>query len=279
MVGCPRSGTTLLQSLIASHSAVASFPESNLFLCLTAPESRRGKLGIAAKGARRAFLKFLSEIEHSEMQSLLPPYAFSLKQYANSFIKTLDTLAIQQGKNWWLEKTPYHLRRVDVIEKLVQNPKFIHILRNGEDVVASLYEVTHKYPGTWGGAKDIDQCLSEWIRDIKLTACYASKPNHTIVRYEKLLADPKSTLDKVCQFIGITYSDELIEERALAADKIVKSREVWKGGVAQPLRPANSQKFLNTFNEKEQRYILEKISHIDLNNLASLSKINEEVRS
>ncbi|MGC1525664.1 MAG: sulfotransferase, partial [Phormidesmis sp.] len=31
LVGCARSGTTLLQSLLASHPGVASFPESNFF--------------------------------------------------------------------------------------------------------------------------------------------------------------------------------------------------------------------------------------------------------
>ena len=31
LVGCPRSGTTLLQSLIAAHPLVTSFSESNFF--------------------------------------------------------------------------------------------------------------------------------------------------------------------------------------------------------------------------------------------------------
>ncbi|MEO1299821.1 MAG: sulfotransferase, partial [Cyanobacteria bacterium J06636_16] len=264
LVGCPRSGTTLLQSLVAGHPDVASFPESNLFHCLTSPDSRRGKLGIASKGARKAFIKFLAEINQPDMTRFLPPYALSLQQYATAFTQTLDTLALQQQKSWWLEKTPYHLRRIDIIEKFVSDPKFVHIVRNGEDVVASLYEVTHHHPDIWGGAKDIDQCLSEWRRDIHLSAHYASRGNHAIVRYEHLLQNPASVLQKVCRFIGLSYSDELLERRSLTTNKIVKRREVWKDDVAKPIQSNHSKKFRSLFSSDEQQYILTKVSETNL---------------
>jgi hypothetical protein len=39
LVGCPRSGTTLLQSLIVAHSQIASFPESKFFQRVVIPNS------------------------------------------------------------------------------------------------------------------------------------------------------------------------------------------------------------------------------------------------
>ncbi|MGL6135938.1 MAG: sulfotransferase, partial [Planktothrix sp.] len=56
LVGCPRSGTTLLQSLLAAHSQIASFPESQFFRCLL--ENRppwRVKLRIPGRFARQRF--------------------------------------------------------------------------------------------------------------------------------------------------------------------------------------------------------------------------------
>ena len=55
-----------------------------------------------------------------------------------------------QGKTIWLEKSPDHLRYIDQIEKLVDEAKFIHILRNGFDNIASIYDLAGKYPETWG---------------------------------------------------------------------------------------------------------------------------------
>lgn len=81
LVGCPRTGTTLIQSLLAAHSQIASFPESHLLL--------------AGGGTR-------------------------------------------WGQTIWLEKTPLHLLYIKQFEQFIPGVKFIHLLRNGADVVASL---------------------------------------------------------------------------------------------------------------------------------------------
>jgi hypothetical protein len=66
--------------------------------------------------------------------------------YTKAFIKILDEITLENGKSSWLEKTPEHLGQINYIERWVQRAKFIHIIRNGDDVVASLYEVAQKYP-------------------------------------------------------------------------------------------------------------------------------------
>ena len=59
LVGCPRSGTTLLQSLLAAHPDITSFPESHFFRHLI--DNRRWlhrTFGIASKRARTRKIKF-----------------------------------------------------------------------------------------------------------------------------------------------------------------------------------------------------------------------------
>ena len=46
IVSCPRSGTTLLQSLLAAHSDIHSFPESNFFALATPRNLWRRFLGL-----------------------------------------------------------------------------------------------------------------------------------------------------------------------------------------------------------------------------------------
>ena len=139
VVGCPRSGTTLLQSLLAAHSDVASFPESHLFSSLVADRGKlRSTFNIASRKARPQFDTFLRELQREDLNQYLPKFSFLVRQYSHAFIRILDILSEEQGKDIWIEKTPRHLHCIDQIEKLLPEPQFIHIIRSGKDVVASL---------------------------------------------------------------------------------------------------------------------------------------------
>jgi hypothetical protein len=93
-------------------------------------------------------------------------------------VKLLDKLTLAQGKSVWLEKTPGHLYYIDDLERYIPEVKFIHLVRNGADVVASLYEVTNQYPQEWGGAYHIEQCIRTWNQAVKLTEEHLGKENH-----------------------------------------------------------------------------------------------------
>ena len=267
LVGCPRSGTTLLQSMIATHEDIVSFPESKLFLGLSTPGSRRSKYGIASSNARLRFEGFLQDIHRSELRKLLPRYAVFVKQYAKTFIEVLDLLAIEQGKSCWLEKTPQHLKRIELIEELVQNAKFIHIVRNGEDVVASLYQVTHKFPELWGGAKNIDQCINEWVMAAMISRLHASKANHVLIDYDELINKPKLLLEQIFKFISVNPENSRFDKQAVIAKSLIKDNESWKGGVINAIRKPKSRKFDEVFNLNQRKYITEKLKELDLNNL------------
>jgi hypothetical protein len=209
------------------------------------------------------------------MQKFLPRTALFTPQYTQAFIKVLDTLAKQQGKSFWLEKTPAHLRRVDYIEKWVPAPKFIHILRNGADVVASLYEVTQRYPKTWG-AWDLDRCICQWIKDVQISQSYQHRPNHTLVRYEQLMEDLRSGLTELCGFIGIAFNETMLQEYGAVAKQVALKWELWKVSVGETIQTTSSKKFYELFDEEQRRYILDRLSEVNIDNLSV--KSTEKVR-
>ena len=71
LVGCPRSGTTLLQSLLAANSKVLSFPETHFFGHLFYSRKLLSILGIANWRARLRWVQFLKEIGHQESMPFL----------------------------------------------------------------------------------------------------------------------------------------------------------------------------------------------------------------
>lgn len=261
IVGCPRSGTTLLQSLLAAHPDIASFPESKFFEYLVPEhEPRRRALGLASRRLLPMLDKFFTEIGYPQMSQQFPRIPFFMRQYAKIFIHCLNQITLEQGKQLWLDKTPEHLRYLYWIEKYLENPKIIHLIRNGSDVVASLYEMGQKYQQWRYTFKDIDSCIDHWLADIKLSQIYLEKPNHYLVKYEEIVQNPGGVLEPLCQFIGIEFLPQMLEDYQETAKQLIRERETWKGGVSGEIKNANSTKFYQLFNQSEQEYILQRLN-------------------
>ena len=265
LVGCPRSGTTFLQSLIAAHPQVASFPETH-FLVATG-RTWRGRwctrLGVASPEMKERLDQFLGEIGHDEMRVLLPRSNWLIRPYADALVRILDRLTLNQGKAVWLEKTPGHLHYVDLLERYIPGARFIHIVRNGPDVVASLYEITRKYPQHWGGAYSIDHCIDRWNQDVRLTQRYARRANHMLVRYEKLMKDLQVVLADVCDFIGVAFSQDMVTRRGLATKEVVLAHEAWKQENEHAIHQKYTR-FEGVFSQSQRALIQERLAQIEL---------------
>ncbi len=150
VVGCGRSGTTLLQSLLASHPEITSFPESHFFPQLRPGRRWARKLGLISPRAPARFDAFVAAVGWPRRVRPRLPLA---RGYARAFVRLLDAIALKDGKANWVEKTPHHLRYIDEIESYVPDAVFIHIIRSGADVVASYYAASNEpsFKGFGGG--------------------------------------------------------------------------------------------------------------------------------
>lgn len=286
LVGCPRSGTTLLQALLSAHPQIASFPETQFFMDLVEQYDRRMFgvspltaserfnyflsdcrvwLGVATPTFRTRVNKILEDFGRPDLKKVFPWKGRFIKDKVNAFLEILDQLAIEQDKEFWLEKSPNHLSYIDIIERFVPKPKFIHIIRNGADSVASIYDAVKKYP-EWGPRYDysLDKCIDRWIIAVGLTQKYIHKKNHALVRYERLVEDPQSVLAELSAFIGIEYDDKMLQEYNVAAKHLVLDSELWKGSVYQKIQNANSKKFYEVFDEEQRQHVLNRISQVKI---------------
>lgn len=270
LVGCPRSGTTLLQSLLAAHSQIVSFPESHFYTRATSSRFPLRQLGLASPRARAYFMEFIELIGHADMRHYLPRFAVSTRQYGRAFIAVLDAVARQQNKHVWLEKTPRHLDHIDDIRTFAPGAKFIHLVRNGEDVIASLYEVVKQHPDRWPSirAGDVDGCIDRWMQNVRLSQRYVGAPDHVIVRYEHLVEAPDRVTQGLCEFIGVPFEPAMLESYADNAASLVLPFETWKASVTQAIESDSERKFNRLFNETQRHYISERIAQVDLAELS-----------
>ena len=252
LVGCPRSGTTLLQSLLVSHSAIHSFPETHYF--------RKGFKGI--KGyIKRGYL--LAEIlrqwqkENLINEEFIPgvKVSWSRKKMVEQFVEILDTLTLQQNKTIWIEKTPGHVLYINRITSYINDAKFIHIIRDGRAVVASLYDVTHRYPEVWGGPRSIQQCIRQWNRCIRKSYSYVNNQNHIHVNYSSVTKRTEEVLQKLCEFLNVTYEENVLDGYMKSAKSVIAQGEEWKSGNLKELYDTGLNKFYDIFNKQQQKQI------------------------
>ena len=262
IVGCPRSGTTFLQSLLAAHPKLTSYPETH-FWDYTIPKKKRYRLPkVYTIREKKLIREFLQKYDFSlEAMAGMKPLYFSYKSWSKALMEVLDNLTSDEFDGW-IEKTPRHIYSVPFITAADSNARFIHIIREARDVVASLYQVTHEYPEHWNGPKDIDDCIQKWKEFIDESHKYLDQPRHSFVRYEELLERKEEITAELCEFIGLEYSSEMLQDYTDEAEKLVNQNEKWKESNIKGRD--KTDKFTTLFSTEEQEYIKERTKHVSL---------------
>jgi hypothetical protein len=115
--------------------------------------------------------------------------------------RRISLIAINRGKRALIEKTPRHLHRISLIRKLVHGAKFIVTVRDGRDVAASFIKRM--------GNADIG--IQRWLTEAALSIVERQRPDVMLVRYEDLISDPKSTIERSCDFIGLRFDPAMLD--------------------------------------------------------------------
>ena len=254
LVGSPRSGTTILQSLLAAHPEVISFPESKFFHYLLYDK-------FAGKLPSRMEAFFKDEIKRPEFLENFDD-SQTVETKTAWFVGILDSLATEQNKSIWLEKTPEHMYFIEDIERLLPNAKFIHILRNGMDTIASMYEATRNFSNLWGAGWDLNHCVGRWEHAMLTSHKYIKKSNHIFIRYKDVLDNTTKLLGEICNFMGIEYEDEMLLNYKEKASRLSLNLP-WHQGIDRDIKSTKVHKYHNSFNCDEIQSILTRIQWVN----------------
>ena len=261
LVGCPRSGTTLLQSMIASHSKVVSFPETHLFSKTIPPHQIGRWFKIYQKSSCTQLLEIIRSLELSEEQAILPSSTLlKSREWSRYLLKNIDQLAnhhAEQEETHWLEKTPRHLRYIDLISDTDPDAKFVHIIRRGKDVAASMHFATKNYPERWGGARSIKKCVFWWNRSIENALPHLNQKNHTFISYEQLVSQPKVVMKGLCNKIDLLHEKKMHHSFHKIASSLIKEGEHFKEKNTSK-KISNSNKF-DRLRSDDKTYIKENV--------------------
>ena len=202
IIGAERSGTTWLQAMLGAHPAVCTQGELHLFIHYVIPwmNSWELQMGMRQSGIFDGLPMVWSQEEF---------HAFLREFLRQAYDKVLSA---KPGASIILDKDPGNAMYTDLIDRLIPNAKFIHIIRDGRDVSASLLAASKGWGSIWA-PRDIESAAKSWKKFVlgaKKASGYTDR--YMEVRYEDFLTNGPETLKTVFDFVGIQASPEEITE-------------------------------------------------------------------
>lgn len=217
-VGSPRSGTTLLQRLLAERAGLATLPETFLVPRVHSPSRPLRRLGLARRGA----VAVAGEAIGRPLGPVPLRDRHRTEGVVRAAVAALDAMAAERGAPGWVEKTPRHLRHVAVLTA-AGHPRFVHVVRDGADVAVSVVDVTGRHPDRWSGSRGALEAARRWAADVELHRRWADDPDHAFVRYEDVVADPDTWSEALAAWLGTAAG-----HRAVDPGEITDPSESWK---------------------------------------------------
>jgi hypothetical protein len=168
-------------------------------------------------------------------------------------------------KKWICEKTPIHVYFIEKIFEITTNPKIIVIVRDGRDVVASLYK---RYC-------DLNMSLSRWINDNTEWLKNSKKNMFHILKYEDFVLNPELEIKKICSYLEEKYDENIFnykKEIIEIPEDIFGNQIVGRNHCLLRLYQINqniydgTKRYIRDLNEQQLEYLYSNQNFVNLMN-------------
>ena len=212
LLGCPRSGTTLLRDVLRRHGRLVCPEETHFFrwpfpfgadqfndLVINDPtlQQHRAMDGVAT----RQFLDLLAD-------------SASRDELQNNYVK-LYSRARGGVHRHWFDKTPQHVYGMLLLSGMYPESKFIHVHRHPLNVVASLKTglVMPKHSVLAG--------INMWLEAVTIVQEYEQAwPDRLLnVSYERFTENPREELEQILEFIEEPWEEQLLDGPKIHAEQ------------------------------------------------------------
>lgn len=209
LVGFPRSGTTLLDTILMGHPGVAVLEEEPVLQQVQEALGDSSRLGALTSGEANALRA--------------------------RYFEALDTLRPTTGR-LVIDKLPLNLVRAELIHRIFPDARFVLALRDPRDAVLSCFMQNFKINPAMANFLDLGDAarlyaaaFRHWQRCAELLPLRI----HAL-RYEDLLDDPEGALRPLAEFLGLPWNSQLLAHTDTAARRgLIRTPSY--GQVTQPL--------------------------------------------
>ena len=199
ILGCARSGTTMLRDLLRLHPRLECPEETHFFRWADPFGSPRYDSNYDALEVfkRHRQLDGVSEDDFDTARRS----ARNRREMADAYGR-LYLAARGNSSGRWFDKTPQNVYGLLLISHLYPQAKFVHIHRNPLNVVASLVE------GRVMARHSVKGAVNYWMEAMMIIGEYKKIGGDRMleVAYEDIIVDPAAGLKRVCDFVDEDFS-------------------------------------------------------------------------
>jgi hypothetical protein len=235
-VGCPRSGTTLVQRLANAHPELAVAHETRWIV-----RWYERRIGVTARGfITPEFVELLPT--HGRFKALKIKPDELVRAYRDcepvryaDFVSTLfDRFAARRGKRLAGDKSPAYVRSLPTLHALWPEARFVHIIRDGRDVCLSVLDWQQGVPGfpTWE-EDPVTTTAVWWDWNVRLGREAGQALGCDLyceLRYEALIADPERECARLCRFLELPFDGSMLRfhEGRMRDDPRLDAKNAWR---------------------------------------------------
>ncbi|MFL6846960.1 MAG: sulfotransferase [Sphingomicrobium sp.] len=216
LVGFPRSGTTLLENVLAAHPEVVSLEEKDCLEAVAAP--------------------YLTSDEGLERLARISP-GEALRQ-RDAYWAKVRGYGIEPRDRVFIDKMPLASVQLPVVAKLFPNARVLFARRDPRDVVLSCFRRRFGMNLAMYQLLTLEGAAAFYDAVMRLSELYRERlplPQH-IVRYESLVEDFEGTARATCDFLGLEWDSSLRDFAAKA-----RTRGISTPSAAQVARGLNRE--------------------------------------
>lgn len=216
ILGCPRSGTTLLATLLEKNFDVAAPIEPHIveyfgrYRWIFRGKLPRWKKELIVNSIYRFLKIWLPRNNPARPMSSVIPYSLLATEVEkermiesgedfDSLLRAIfEFYAQKHGTSGWVDKSAYYYPpNIQIISNILSNAKFIHIRRDPFDTCASWHK-------SWFGPPHFLEAGRLWKKHIKKIAQWSKdNPGDLFeIEYEDLTLNPEKTIESISHFFG-----------------------------------------------------------------------------
>ena len=267
MFGFERSGTTLLSMIVGAH------PEIAVPLNVTGMWYRYGRQleryqRLRTQGDLEQLVVDLLEEERIQLWDVELHRddvmgGLETGNFAAVVARFHELYAVAKGKPHWGNLDIATLDNMDLAHLWFPEARFIHIVRDGRDIALSHETMPYGVANTLEAAEKWRHRLTV---SLKMGAILGTN-RYLVVRYEDLILDTQNVLTKMCEFIGVPFSSEMLNYPEMVSKKVPEDRRWLWPALDQPPDKSKVNRWRREMSETK-RIVFEGAAHDMLGELS-----------